>query len=159
MTDITFSTQFNTIGSEEYRPVIRAFGQNNMRLGVVVQALEFSPENFKQKIFWHALEAQKVFLGFTRKLLADRLEDLKVARRHKNIFSFFEQATDPDTGEDLDVLELSAETAFLIIAGNGSIASAPKILILESVWETSSDGSVGSDTTSSAMAATLHYLN
>jgi hypothetical protein len=90
-----------------------------VRLGVVVQAPEISPRNFRKKHIynWHALEARKVFLVFIRKLLADQLEDLKAARRHKDIFSFVERATDPDTEKDLNVLELSAKTALLIVAG------------------------------------------
>lgn len=115
MTDITFSARFNTIGSEEYRPVIQAFGENNVRLGVLVQAPRLSIRKPPKKLFPKALKARKVFVGFIRKLLGDRLQDSQMDP--KDIFSFVQQATNPDTGKSLDLIELSAEIALLIVAG------------------------------------------
>ncbi|KAH8768416.1 cytochrome P450 [Diaporthe sp. PMI_573] len=130
MTDVIFSAQYNTIGSDKFRYAIRAIEKSNVRLSVLVQAPELSIRAIQKTLFPDAIIARNRFVKFIRKLLGIRLMDTEVER--KDIFSYIEKAKDPDTGKGLDQLELSAETATMIVAG--------------------------SDTTSTTMAATLHYI-
>jgi hypothetical protein len=50
MPDVTFSARFNTIGSELYRYAIRAIEKTNVRLGVLVQALELAIRRIQKMV-------------------------------------------------------------------------------------------------------------
>lgn len=154
MTDVLFSAQYNTIGSEKFRYAIRAIEKSNVRLGVLVQAPELSIRAIQKALFPDAITARNRFVKFIRKLLGIRLMASEVEK--KDVFSYIEKAKDPDTGKGLDQLELSAETATMIVAGKGNpslLGSLPKINP-----RTDALTSSGSDTTSTTMAATLHYI-
>lgn len=129
MTDVIFSAKYNTISEEKFRYAIQSIEQSNVRLGVLVQAPELSIKAIQKTLFPQAIFARGRLVRFIQKLLAIRLQ----AKDQKDIFSYIQGAKDPDTGKGLDTMELSTETATMIVAG--------------------------SDTTSTAMAATLHYLS
>lgn len=115
MTDVTFSARFNTIDNEAYRYAIRAIEESNVRLGVLVQVPELAIRRIQKWLFPQAIKARINFVRFIRKVLSDRLKASK--SEHSDIFSFVQQAKDPDSGKGLDITELSTETATLIIAG------------------------------------------
>lgn len=117
MTDVLFSAQYNTIGSEKFRYAIRAIEKSNVRLGVLVQAPELSIRAIQKTLFPDAIIARNRFVKFIRKLLGIRL---MASEGKKDVFSYIEKAKDPDTGKGLDQLELSAETATMIVAGKGN---------------------------------------
>jgi hypothetical protein len=129
MTDVLFSTQYNTIGNDKFRYAIRAIEKSNVRLGVLAQAPELSTRAIRATLFPDAIRARDRFVKFIRKLLGIRLMATDVEK--KDVFSYIEKAKDPDTGKGLDQLELTAETATMIVAGKAQSLSSvirPRIL-------------------------------
>ncbi|MCJ1261283.1 hypothetical protein MMC22_001147 [Lobaria immixta] len=131
MTSIAFSASFNALGSDEYRYVVRAIEDSNVRLGVLMQAPEVASKKLDLKLFPKAIEARTKFVGFVKKVLSARLKSSGAV--YTDIFSFVQSAKDPETGNRLGLKELSTEMATLIVAG--------------------------SDTTSTALAGAMFYLS
>uniref|UniRef100_A0A8H7KA36 Uncharacterized protein n=1 Tax=Bionectria ochroleuca TaxID=29856 RepID=A0A8H7KA36_BIOOC len=129
MADVVFSAQYNTVENEKFRYVIGAIADHNVRLGVIAQAPELSIKALQRPMFRQAMKARDRFVKFIRILLGIRLKN---KTKQRDIFSYIQDAKDPDTGKGLDFTELSTETATMIVAG--------------------------SDTTSTALAAVLHYV-
>jgi cytochrome P450 len=115
MTSISFDTDFDTLRNPEYRYVVRAIEDSNVRLGVLLQAPEVGIGNIDNKLFPEALIARKKFVKIIRMILGKRLSAAKTPS--KDIFSFLQQCKDPETGEELTTAELSTETATFIVAG------------------------------------------
>lgn len=120
MTAVLFDVDFDTLGSAEFRYAMHAIEDSNVRLGVLLQAPELSIGNLDSKLFPKAVSGRSRFVKFIRMVLAKRLASPKA--HSKDIFSFLQDCTDPDTGKSLTVAELSTETATFIVAGKTSPA-------------------------------------
>ncbi|KAH8682569.1 cytochrome P450 [Xylariales sp. PMI_506] len=132
MSEITFSQQYDALENEDYRWVLDAIEESNVRISVLFQAPEVKLWRLNKHLFPQAIQARNKFLGFVRQLQRDRRELSKTANL-KDIFSFIANATDPDGESAFKLDEVSAESTTLIVAG--------------------------SDTTSTAMAALFFYLS
>lgn len=119
-----------TLHGRRRRVVSQAFSDNTLRsfesqiiraiqaLSVLIQAPELSIRAIQKTLFLDAIISRDRFVKFIRKLLGIRLMASEVEK--KDVFSYIEKAKDPDTGMGLDQLELSAETATMIVAGKGN---------------------------------------
>ncbi|KAL9086199.1 MAG: hypothetical protein Q9165_007264 [Trypethelium subeluteriae] len=130
MTAVAFDADYHLTDEPKYRYVIAAIETANLRLGVIIQALEMTIFNIDRYIFLESAKAAWTFGKFLYKLLRTRLEKSCVGT--KDIFAFLQQCRDPDTGKELSNTELSTETATFVVAG--------------------------SDTTATTLAAVTHYL-
>ena len=135
----------------EFRHVVPAIEESNIRLSVLWQAPELAFSGLDRKILPGSVRAARTFVDFLRMILKNRLQQKETGSR--DIFSFLQQFKDPDTGEGLSIKELSAETATFLVAGK-KIPSSPtafdQVLILCEL--------LGTDTSSTAMAGLAHYL-
>lgn len=114
MADVVFSAQYNTVENEKFRYVIGAIADHNVRLGVIAQAPELSIKALQRPMFLRSIKARDRFVKFIRILLGIRLKN---KTKQRDIFSYIQDAEDPDTGKGLDFTELSTETATMIVAG------------------------------------------
>ncbi|ETS84641.1 hypothetical protein PFICI_02666 [Pestalotiopsis fici W106-1] len=130
MTALSFGSDYHTIEESEFRYVVPAIEESNIRLSVLWQAPELTFGHLDRRLLPRSAKAAQQFVVFLRRLLKDRLH--KDGADRKDIFSFLQKCTDPDTGEALTPKELSTETATFIVAGT--------------------------DTSSTAMAGLSHYL-
>ncbi|PWY91663.1 cytochrome P450, partial [Aspergillus sclerotioniger CBS 115572] len=130
MTSVSFDSHFDTLRTAEYRYVMEAIAASNIRLSVLLQAQELATANLDSWLFPASIAGRTQFVRFIRGLLGRRL---RASGMSGDLFAFLQQCKDPDTGEGLSLTELSTETATFIIA-------------------------VGSDTTSTTMAAVCHYV-
>jgi hypothetical protein len=114
MADVVFSAQYNTVENEQFHYVVGAIADHNVRLGVIAQAPELSIKALQRPMFLRAIKARDRFVKFIRILLGIRLKN---KTKQRDIFSYIQDAKDPDIGKGLDFTELSTETATMIVAG------------------------------------------
>lgn len=127
MADVLFSAQYNTVENEKFRYVTGAIADHNVRLGVIAQAPLLSFRVLQRPMFLQAIRARDRFVKFIRILLGIRLKNKSGQR---DIFSYIQDAKDPDTGKGLNTTELSTETATMIVAGTKlSLYSPPTLPI------------------------------
>ena len=115
MTAVSFDSDFNTMGNQDYRYTMQAIEDSNVRLGVLLQAPELTFAKLDRKLFPKALTGSHRFVKFIRMVLSKRLSASKTVSR--DIFSFLQECKDPHTGKELSTAELSTETATFIVAG------------------------------------------
>lgn len=160
MTAVLFDMDFDTLSNAQYRYALQAIEDSNVRLGVLLQAPELSLWNLDSKLFPSALSGRYKFVKFIRMLLAKRLGSPKA--HFKDLFSFLQECSDPDTGKNLSVAELSTETATFIVAGRSHpiyITSIFASCFEKSLSPTNAGPCFpGADTSSTTMAAVSHYL-
>lgn len=113
MAAVTFSASYDTLGSIENRPVIKAIETSNVRMSVLLQAPGLP--KFHQKLFPDAIAARNVFIKFVNRMLKERYA--RIEKNNKDIFSFLAEAKDPETGKGFDDNELGAESTTLVVAG------------------------------------------
>jgi cytochrome P450 len=119
MTALAFDCDLRTMEDPEYRYVIEAIEEANIRLGVISQAMELTFHHLDRRIFLKSAISGYKFVKFLRRLLRQRLERENIGS--KDIFSFLQQCKDPETGEGLTHTELSTETATFVVAGKFSL--------------------------------------
>ncbi|KAI0421807.1 cytochrome P450 [Xylaria grammica] len=129
LTAVAFGADYNTTEEQRFRYVLDAISENNVRLGVLMQASKLAICRLDRKLFPRSARAGYKFVRFLRVLLQTRLENQAFSG---DIFSFLQRCKDPETGEGLSAVELSTETATFLVAGT--------------------------DTTSTTMSALSHYL-
>ncbi|ORY60121.1 cytochrome P450 [Pseudomassariella vexata] len=130
MTALSFNLDYRTMEDPRHRPVMQAIECSNIRLSVLWQAPALSLCRLDRMLMRDSSKAAQTFVVFLRDLLKSRLRQDE--SNNRDIFSFLQKCEDPETGDKLSIKELSAETATFIVAG--------------------------SDTSSTAMAALIHYL-
>lgn len=118
MASIIFSASYNTLGCEEYRYVVRAIEESNVRMSVILQAPELTYRKLDKQLFPRSIIARNRFAKFVCSMMDNRLQAPDPECR--DIFSFFQHAKDPDTGKGLGMAELGAESATLIVAGKST---------------------------------------
>lgn len=100
----------------QFRYVVEAIETSNVRLGVLIQASELAFGGLDRKLFPTATKASARFVKFIRKLLQKRLQR-ELSGGSVDIFSFLQRYKDNNTAEGLNAMEISTETATLIVAG------------------------------------------
>jgi cytochrome P450 len=114
LTAVAFGADYNTMEQPRFRYVLDAISETNIRLGVVMQASKLTFWHLDRKLFAQSARAGHEFVKFLRRLLKDRLPN---GTSPDDIFSFLQQCKDPETGKGLSAVELSTETATLLVAG------------------------------------------
>ncbi|ORY69073.1 putative cytochrome P450 [Pseudomassariella vexata] len=130
MTALSFDADYRTMEEPQFRYVVPAIEESNIRLSVLWQASELTFGHLDRKLLPRSARAARTFVKFLRMLLTSRLEQDKTGNR--DIFSFLQQCKDPDTNKGLSLKELGTEIATFVVAGT--------------------------DTSSTTMAALSHYL-
>ncbi|GAP87074.1 putative benzoate 4-monooxygenase cytochrome P450 [Rosellinia necatrix] len=131
MSEVIFGMKYNALKEPKYRYVPQVIQDSNIRVSTLVQAYGLTLGRLDRHLFPASIRARNSFLGFLGRLLKSRAT--ASFTDNGNVFSFLETAKDPDGGETLSKSEIRAECATLVVAG--------------------------SDTSSSALAATLFYLS
>ncbi|EKG16119.1 Major facilitator superfamily [Macrophomina phaseolina MS6] len=131
MSEVVFGTKFDALRKEEYRYVMKALEQSNVRVSALVQAACLAWGRLDRYLFPASIRARNKFLGFIGRLLKARTtQDVP---RATDVFSYLAGAQDPGGEASLNAAEIRAESATLVVAG--------------------------SDTSSTTLAATLFYLS
>ncbi|KAH8648628.1 benzoate 4-monooxygenase cytochrome P450 [Xylariales sp. PMI_506] len=133
MTDVVFSEQFDLLEKEDERHVVEAIESSNVRMGALVQAGKvLFLWRMDRRLFPESIRGRNSFLKFVGKLLQRRMSPTADLKRN-DVFTHLLAAKDPETGEGFSQQEICAESTTIIVAG--------------------------SETTSTAFAATLFYLS
>lgn len=115
MSNTIFGEDYDLLGTEKRRHVVKDIDESNVRTSVLVQAPEVLSFRLDKRLFPAAIQGRNRFLGFLAELLKGRYARPKSDRY--DVFTFLLGAKDPDTGEGLKGAEIGAESATLIIAG------------------------------------------
>ena len=132
MSTLIYSATFDTLAKEDLRFVPQAITDSNIRMSVILQAPELTSRRIDKKLFPKSIAARNKFLQFVGSMITSRVK-ANGAEKNDDIFSFFQKARDPETGEGFGMEDLIAESSTLIVAG--------------------------SDTTSTALAGLFYYLS
>ena len=132
---------------EDNRFLIDAIAASNLRTSVYAQLPELAKFKLEKIFYPKGSKMRQQFLDLTRNLAESRASLPKDYKR--DLFSFVLGAKDPETGEGFSVPELWSESKFLIVAGKYSWPS--RIVDLLRSY-------LGSDTSSTVLAALLFYL-
>ncbi|KAI9776753.1 MAG: hypothetical protein M1839_009397 [Geoglossum umbratile] len=132
MSTLIYSASYDTLGEDGFRFVPRAIEDSNVRMSAILQAPELMFGRLDKKLFPQSITARNKFLRFLGSMIASRAK-AETAEKKDDIFSFFQNARDPETGKGFGIEELMAESATLIVAG--------------------------SDTTSTTLAGVFYYLS
>lgn len=133
MSTLIYSASYDTLGQDAFRFVPRAIEDSNVRMSVILQAPELLLGRLDKKIFPRSITARNKFLKFIGSMIASRTKANPGGKHAEDIFSFLQNAQDPETGKGFGIEELMAESATLIVAG--------------------------SDTTSTTLAGVFYYLS
>ena len=136
MTSVSFGAEYRTMEEPRFRYVTDAIEKSNVRLGVLMQASELAFGGLDRKMFPSAAQAGAQFIKFLRQLLQKRLQQAPT-ESEIDIFSFLQQCKDPETGEGLSTMQISTETATIIVAGKASAdfpLSLPSFSSLPYLW-------------------------
>lgn len=130
MSDVVFGQQYDLLGSHESRYIVDAIEGSNVRVGVLFQAPEASIWRLDRRLFHESIQFRNRFIGFISQLVRDRMTTAPLKRN--DIISHILTAKDPETNEGFTRNEVAAESTTLVVAGT--------------------------DTSSTAISATLFYL-
>lgn len=133
MTSMVFSGNWDMLGKGEHKSAVQAIVDSNVRMGVLFQYPSLRKWKIHERFFPTAISARSIFLKFVMQVVGKRMDLQKGDNKPSNdVFAFLTKAKDPQTNQGFSPKELAAECTTLIVAG--------------------------SDTTSTAIAATLFYL-
>ncbi|GAQ47038.1 cytochrome P450 3A31 [Aspergillus niger] len=142
MSDLVFSASYNLLGREKFRYMPEVIDKSNVRMSVLAYMPIIAAWRAVDAIFFRdALIARNRFLRFVVRAVRERAnralgkwapDALDPCKPRDDIYSSLAKARDPDTGEGFTASEMVSESTTLVVAG--------------------------SDTTSTAIAATLFYL-
>ncbi|CEF71864.1 unnamed protein product [Fusarium graminearum] len=130
MADVVFGQPYNLLGNSEYRYVVDSIEGSNIRTGVLIQAPEAYTWRLDKRLFPASIRHRNTFVKFISSLVQERLTTKPLER--DDIISHLLTAKDSETGQGFTKNEVAAESSTLIVAGT--------------------------DTSSTALAATLFYL-
>ncbi|KAK2484351.1 hypothetical protein H9L39_02331 [Fusarium oxysporum f. sp. albedinis] len=130
MADVVFGQQYNLLGNQKYRYVVDSIEGSNIRTGVLIQAPEAYTWRLDRRLFPKSLQHRNSFIKFISLLVFDRLATNPLER--SDIISHLLTAKDSETNQGFTKNEVAAESTTLIVAGT--------------------------DTSSTAISATLFYL-
>ncbi|KIL87770.1 hypothetical protein FAVG1_08647 [Fusarium avenaceum] len=130
MADVVFCQQYDLLGNRKYRYVVDSIEDSNIRTGVLLQAPEAYSCRLDRRLFPKSIKHRDTFIKFISRLVLDRMT--KSPLKRNDIISHLLTAKDDETNQGFTKNELTAESTTLIVAGT--------------------------DTSSTAIAATLFYL-
>lgn len=114
MASLIFGLNYRALSDGSYRHVIKDIHESNIRVSVLMQALELRFARLDRILFPRSIEARNSFLKFVSTLLRDK----KVGTGGSyDVFSLLGSAEDPETGSKLSPNQLAAESVTLIVAG------------------------------------------
>ena len=122
MSNTIFGENYDLLGTDKYRHVVKDIDASNVRTSVLIQAPVFSSFRADRHLFKTSIRGRNRFLGFLATLLKARYSRPKTDGT--DVFNFLLSAKDPDTGEGLRGSEIGAESATLIIAGSDTSSTA-----------------------------------
>ncbi|OLN84340.1 Isotrichodermin C-15 hydroxylase 12 [Colletotrichum chlorophyti] len=131
ISDVVFEAKYDMIGKPDNRHILECIDGANVRTSVLFQAAELTIGRLDRRLFPRSIEARNKFIPFISYLVKTRLRN--AAAKTNDVFSLLVDAKDPETGEGLDMNSIGGESTTLLMAG--------------------------SDTTSTAIAATFFYLS
>ncbi|KAL3419085.1 benzoate 4-monooxygenase cytochrome p450 [Phlyctema vagabunda] len=129
MTKIIFSASYNALQEDEYKEIMECLAESNVRMSALWNAPVLKSFRLDKYLFPKAIIARNVFIRFVGQMVNERS---KKADCH-DVFSRLWAHANLATEEALSPSQIVAESTTLIVAG--------------------------SDTTSTALAATLFYLS
>ncbi|KAF5649395.1 cytochrome P450 monooxygenase [Fusarium sp. NRRL 52700] len=130
MADVVFGQPYNLLGNSEYRYVVDSIEGSNIRTSVLIQAPEAHTWRLDKRLFPKSIQHRNTFVKFISSFVQERLTTKPLERN--DIISHLLVAKDSETGQGFTKNEVVAESSTLIVAGT--------------------------DTSSTALAATLFYL-
>lgn len=149
MSSVIFSSKRDALTDSKYRWVPDAISESNVRVSVLFQIPDWKGFlGLDKHLFPDAIKSRNRFIGFIQTVLGDRLA-LGKQQTCRDIFAAIANAKD-ENNEGFGMHQLGAEAATLIVAG--MVAHLP-LLPLQLLIR------LGSDTTSTALAALFFYLS
>lgn len=115
MSSVIFSAEYDTLGSEKYRDIVGSIETSNVRVSILLQAAQLRFWRLDKKLFPLAIAARNKFIKWVTGLLGRRMTAQNLPS--KDIFSYIQEAKDPETGRSFSKTELGAESTTLIVAG------------------------------------------
>lgn len=114
MASLIFGLNYHALSDNSCRHVIKDIQESNIRVSVLMQALELRFARLDRILFPRSIEARNSFLQFVRTLLRDKKAE---TGKGNDVFSLLSSAVDPETGSKLSPDQLAAESVTLIVAG------------------------------------------
>lgn len=115
MSDVLFGEEYHAVTKDEYRFVVKAIEDSNVRTSVLSQAPILTFRRWDRRLFTKSIQGRNKFIKFINNLLQSRFKSAKSARQ--DVFSFLMDAKDPETQQSLTLAEIGAETTTLVVAG------------------------------------------
>ncbi|KAF9782557.1 hypothetical protein IL306_011505 [Fusarium sp. DS 682] len=131
MADVVFGQQYELLKHDEHRYVVDSIETSNIRTGVLLQSPEVSTWRLDRKLFPNSIQSRNKFIKFVSRLVRDRMTPSSL--RRNDIINYLLTARDEKENEAFTQNEVAAESTTLVVAGT--------------------------DTSSTAIAATLFYLS
>ncbi|EKG10371.1 hypothetical protein MPH_12470 [Macrophomina phaseolina MS6] len=130
MASLIFGLNYHALTDTAFRHVVNDIHESNIRVSVLMQALELRFARLDRRLFPKSILARNSFLKFVGKLLRDRKQK---PTDTDDLFSLLANMKDPETQSTLSPDQIAAESTTLVVAGT--------------------------DTSSTAMASTFFYLS
>jgi cytochrome P450 len=116
MADVIFSHPLDLMSRTENRFIVETIKTLIHRVGVLSQVPHIIKLKLNSLIFRKGKRATEVFVQMATKIALARVQR-SVADDHRDAFKVLIDAKDSETGQNLDMRELLAETGVLIVAG------------------------------------------
>ncbi|KAL1632377.1 hypothetical protein SLS56_003792 [Neofusicoccum ribis] len=161
MGSLIFGLNYHALTDEKFRHVVNDIHESNIRVSVLMQALELRFARLDRRLFPKSIVARDSFLKFVGgTLLRDRK---KKPTNTDDLFSLLASMKDPKTQSSLSPNQIAAESTTLVVAGKyilppfgpqrGHLQSATAALAPRLT------GDSGTDTSSTTMASVFFYLS
>lgn len=119
MTTVIFGVNWSALKDSKYRHIPTAIEQSNVRIGTLIESPALNSMKgwklFESLFFKSAIFARNSFLKFVSSIIRESMR--VTGKSGKGAFALLTTAKDPQTGESLDIKELSGESATLVVAG------------------------------------------
>jgi cytochrome P450 len=115
MGSLVFGMSFDALTGDAHRHIFEHIRQSNVRVSVLMQALELRFARLDKKLFPKSIKARNSFLKFIEELLRERKNISSTVCG--DVFSLLQAFKDPETGSGISSDQIASETATLVIAG------------------------------------------
>ncbi|KAJ5714392.1 cytochrome P450 [Penicillium malachiteum] len=131
MCSVIFGVPWSSLTEKKYRHIPHTIEVSNVRVGCLIEAGGSKNLKIDKYLFPAAIAARNQFVKFVNDIIRQGMA-MSAKGSMKGAFALLRDAVDPETQEPLSFKELCGESATLVVAGT--------------------------DTTSTALAASLYYL-
>lgn len=114
MASLIFGLNYHALTDKTFRHVVNDIHESNIRVSVLMQALELRFARLDRRLFPKSILARNSFLKFVGKLLRDRKEK---PTDTNDLFSLLANMKDPETQSTLSPNQIAAESTTLVVAG------------------------------------------